>query len=228
MTFKRQIVDAFVKQSRDAGYKSRAAYKLLDLQDRFRIIKPGNSVLDLGCSPGSFLQVACQALGPRDRQGVVLGLDLTEVDVSKLKHCDGRAFAVQADASVLLTNDPLTMERFHRALPAPARTALQRGFDVVLSDVRPRIILRFCRFMKRITESFIFCPLLVRPRCVTQREAFWMGRNPPPSPSWRLALPLGPVWTRQPPRAVTAILWQHLLHQRSFSTGSGQVPRPCR
>lgn len=55
---------------------SRAAYKLKEIQTKHRLIRPGARVLDLGCSPGAWMQVACQELGPRERGGVVLGIDI--------------------------------------------------------------------------------------------------------------------------------------------------------
>ena len=59
----------------------------------------GNTVLDLGCAPGAWLQVACQALGPGDK-GLVLGVDLQSVAVPK-KHCDRRVLTLQADVTTL-------------------------------------------------------------------------------------------------------------------------------
>jgi len=66
----------------------------------------GGRVLDLGCVPGAWLQVACQQIGPRDRGGLVLGVDLQEVKVPP-RFCDDRVKVVQADAR-LMTPEMLT------------------------------------------------------------------------------------------------------------------------
>lgn len=57
-------------------------------------------MLDLGCVPGAWLQVACQQIGPRDRGGLVLGVDLQEPSVPP-RHCDDRVRVLQADARLL-------------------------------------------------------------------------------------------------------------------------------
>jgi 23S rRNA U2552 (ribose-2'-O)-methylase RlmE/FtsJ len=53
-----------------------ALLQLLEIQNKHRIIRPGGSVLDLGCAPGAFLQVACQFLGPIEKGGAVVGVDV--------------------------------------------------------------------------------------------------------------------------------------------------------
>lgn len=59
-----------------AGYVARSAYKLLEMQERYKLVRRGSRVLDLGCVPGAWLQVACQNLGPRSAGGMVLGIDI--------------------------------------------------------------------------------------------------------------------------------------------------------
>jgi 23S rRNA U2552 (ribose-2'-O)-methylase RlmE/FtsJ len=59
-----------------AGYVARSAFKLLEIQEKHKIIPPGGRVLDLGCHPGAWLQVACQSLGPPKRGGLVIGVDI--------------------------------------------------------------------------------------------------------------------------------------------------------
>jgi 23S rRNA (uridine2552-2'-O)-methyltransferase len=80
----RQLNDPFVAQARREGYRGRAAFKLIQLDDRFGFLKPGARVVDLGCAPGGWLQVAVErvnALGKRPgKRGTVLGVDLREVE----------------------------------------------------------------------------------------------------------------------------------------------------
>ena len=81
----RQLNDPYVKRAKADGYRGRAAYKILELDDRVRFLVPGARVVDLGCAPGGWCQVAVKrvnALGERTdkRIGTVLGVDLQEVD----------------------------------------------------------------------------------------------------------------------------------------------------
>jgi 23S rRNA (uridine2552-2'-O)-methyltransferase len=81
----RQLNDPYVLRARREGYRGRAAYKIIELDDRFGFLKPGARVVDLGCAPGGWLQVAVarvNALGERagTPRGRVLGIDLQEVE----------------------------------------------------------------------------------------------------------------------------------------------------
>lgn len=81
----RQLNDPYVKQAKAEGYRGRAAYKILELDDKYRFLVPGARIVDLGCAPGGWLQVAVKranTLGERKSkaQGYVLGIDLQEVD----------------------------------------------------------------------------------------------------------------------------------------------------
>ena len=81
----RQLNDPYVKRAQVDGYRGRAAYKILELDDKFRFLVPGARVVDLGCAPGGWCQVAVQrinALGtrPGKKVGTILGVDLQEVE----------------------------------------------------------------------------------------------------------------------------------------------------
>jgi 23S rRNA (uridine2552-2'-O)-methyltransferase len=81
----RQLNDPYVVRAKREGYRGRAAYKILELDDKYGFLKPGARVVDLGCAPGGWCQVAVSrvnALGEtRSKpQGRVLGVDLQEVD----------------------------------------------------------------------------------------------------------------------------------------------------
>ena len=72
----RQLNDPYVVEARRLGYRSRAAFKLIELDDRFRLLRPGARVIDLGCAPGGWTQVAVGRVGAR---GKVVGVDVAEV-----------------------------------------------------------------------------------------------------------------------------------------------------
>ncbi|WP_171099125.1 RlmE family RNA methyltransferase [Ruegeria sp. HKCCD7255] len=81
----RQLNDPYVKRANAEGYRGRAAFKILELDDKYRFLVPGARVVDLGCAPGGWLQVAVKrvnALGEKSgkRIGTVLGVDLQEVE----------------------------------------------------------------------------------------------------------------------------------------------------
>ena len=75
MTYKPQ--DSYYKKAKREGYRSRAAYKLLELQQRFRLMRPGDVVVDLGAAPGGWLQVAAKFVG---QSGKVIGIDLQPIE----------------------------------------------------------------------------------------------------------------------------------------------------
>jgi 23S rRNA (uridine2552-2'-O)-methyltransferase len=81
----RQLNDPYVLRAKAEGYRGRAAFKILELDDKYRFLVPGARVVDLGCAPGGWCQVAVErvnALGEKSgkKQGRVIGLDLQEVD----------------------------------------------------------------------------------------------------------------------------------------------------
>jgi 23S rRNA (uridine2552-2'-O)-methyltransferase len=81
----RQLNDPYVARARREGFRGRAAFKILELDDRFRFLVPGARVVDLGCAPGGWLQVAVDrvnALGAKQGKkiGRLLGIDLQEVE----------------------------------------------------------------------------------------------------------------------------------------------------
>ena len=63
----RQLNDPYVAAARAAGYRSRAAWKLIEIDDRFRLLRPGATAIDLGAAPGGWTQVACERVGRRGR-----------------------------------------------------------------------------------------------------------------------------------------------------------------
>lgn len=109
--------DFYYKKAKREGYRSRAAYKLIELNRRFSIIKGNDVVVDLGCAPGGFLQVASEIVGEK---GVVVGIDLLPVvPVGK------NVFVVEGDFTDL-SNISLLLSFIDG-----------RKFDVLLSDMAP-------------------------------------------------------------------------------------------
>jgi 23S rRNA (uridine2552-2'-O)-methyltransferase len=112
--------DHFHQRAKREGYRSRAAFKLLEIQQGQRLLRPGQRVIDLGCWPGGWLQVASEAVGPKGR---IVGVDLAAID-PPLKN--ENVFAFCADLT-----QPSVVEELIERLGGPA--------DVVLSDAAPKL-----------------------------------------------------------------------------------------
>ncbi len=76
----RQLNDPYVQRARAEGYASRAAYKLLEINERYEILKPGQRVVDLGAAPGGWCQVAVNAVGSTADDMRVVGIDYLDMD----------------------------------------------------------------------------------------------------------------------------------------------------
>jgi 23S rRNA (uridine2552-2'-O)-methyltransferase len=112
----RQLNDPYVAQAKRDGYRSRAAYKLVEIDDKHHLLKPGMTVVDLGAAPGGWSQIAARRVGSASGKGRVVAIDLLD-----MPEIGGVNFA-QLD---FLDND------------APARLiAMMEGrADVVMSDM---------------------------------------------------------------------------------------------
>lgn len=135
----REIHDHFFKRAKEQGYRSRAAFKLLEIDQRKRLLRRGDWVLDAGCAPGSWLQVLAERLGP---EGRAVGVDLKETDPRGLRPT---VRAVVGDLETVTLRELLGS--WHDArLGAPSmdealapRTSSpgRPPFDVVVSDIGP-------------------------------------------------------------------------------------------
>jgi 23S rRNA (uridine2552-2'-O)-methyltransferase len=75
----RQARDPFVLKAKKEGYIARSAYKLVEMDDRYHLLKPGQRLLDLGAAPGGWCQVVLQRVRPQDTGGLLIALDLLEM-----------------------------------------------------------------------------------------------------------------------------------------------------
>lgn len=124
----RKLHDRYFKQAKAEGYLARSAYKLLEIQERHGVMRRGDRVLDLGCAPGSWMQVAEKLVGPR---GLVVGVDLSPVThrfPPHVHHFVGDVFLI--DAGQLLGVEQNAVGRSNPLEGVPR-------FDVVLSDMAP-------------------------------------------------------------------------------------------
>jgi 23S rRNA (uridine2552-2'-O)-methyltransferase len=112
----RQLNDPYVAKAKAQGYRSRAAFKLVEIDDKFRLLKPGMAVVDLGAAPGGWSQVAAKRVGSVDGKGKVVAIDLLE-----MPEIPGVEF-VQLD---FMADDA----------PEKLTAMLGDGADVVMSDM---------------------------------------------------------------------------------------------
>jgi 23S rRNA (uridine2552-2'-O)-methyltransferase len=129
----RQLNDPYVAEARRQGYRSRAAFKLQQLDQRFHLLARGAKVVDLGCAPGGWSQVAVECVGPR---GIVVGCDLSETDSlfsAVLIHGDFRNEAVIAQIRAAL-DGPANVVLSDMAAPATGHAATDHLRVVALAE----------------------------------------------------------------------------------------------
>ena len=111
--------DSYYKKAKQEGYRSRAAYKLLELQQRYRLLTPGDAVVDLGAAPGGWLQVAAKIVG---QTGKIIGVDLQTIESFRERNI------------ILLQGDMASAE-----IQAQIKARLNGPVDCVLSDLAPKL-----------------------------------------------------------------------------------------
>jgi 23S rRNA (uridine2552-2'-O)-methyltransferase len=76
----RQLNDPYVARAKREGWRSRAAYKLLEIQEKYELLQPGQKIADLGAAPGGWSQVAAKAVRSQSGGGMVVGIDLLDIE----------------------------------------------------------------------------------------------------------------------------------------------------
>ena len=112
----RQLNDPYVQAARKDGYRSRAAYKLRQIDEKFGLLLPGLRIVDLGAAPGGWTQIALEHVRPEQTGGQVIAFDITEIAPI------GGAVIVQGDL-------------FDEKAPQDLRDAIMGQADVVLCDM---------------------------------------------------------------------------------------------
>jgi 23S rRNA (uridine2552-2'-O)-methyltransferase len=112
----RQLNDPYVTRAKREGYRSRAAYKLIEIDDKHRFLKPGARVVDLGAAPGGWSQIAAKRCGAAEGKGRVVA-----IDVLALAPIPGVDFA--------------RLDFLSPEAPAEVKAMLSGAADVVLSDM---------------------------------------------------------------------------------------------
>jgi 23S rRNA (uridine2552-2'-O)-methyltransferase len=116
MAQKRKLQDKYFRAAKREGYVARSAYKLLEINKRRKLIRKGDRVLDLGCAPGSWMQVAEKIIG---EEGLLVGIDLQKVSTSFGEN----VHTIQGD--------------FTKTTASELLGGQDELFDVVMSDMAP-------------------------------------------------------------------------------------------
>lgn len=111
--------DKYFLKAKENGFRARSAFKLKEIQIKFNLIKKGDNVLDLGCAPGSFLQVMAEIIGP---EGTVVGVDILPLTPLPRKN----VITIQGDIRETDVTDL-------RARYAPG------GFNLITCDIAPNL-----------------------------------------------------------------------------------------
>jgi 23S rRNA (uridine2552-2'-O)-methyltransferase len=151
---RRHVTDPYVRKAKEQGYRSRAAFKLLELDQREKLLRPGATVVDLGAAPGGWSQVASQKVGPSGR---VVAIDLLPI-------------APIAGVTVLQAD--------FRA-PVLLEELAETKADVVLCDVSPNLsgisLVDQARALELAGAAVEFCAKALKPEGVFVVKAFQGG-----------------------------------------------------
>ena len=101
---RRHVTDPYVKEARKQGYRSRAAFKLLEIDQRESILKAGKTVLDLGAAPGGWSQVAAEKVKPGGKVTAIDLLPIAPISGVTILKGDFRAVQIEGNADVVLSD----------------------------------------------------------------------------------------------------------------------------
>ena len=156
----RQLNDPYVARAKKEGYRSRAAYKILELDDKFGWLKPGKTVLDLGAAPGGWTQVASSRVRSNPDAPSVIGVDLLPVD--------------PISGATLLQLDFMD-----DAAPDIIRSYIPQGVDIVFSDMAPNTTghtpTDHLRIMVLLESAYPFACEVLKPGGVFVAKVFQGG-----------------------------------------------------
>ncbi len=158
-----QVQDIWFHRAKSAGYRARSAFKLLQIQEETGIIRPDTIALDLGCAPGSWLQVLSKIIGD---EGRILGVDLQEVAQFSQKHITTMVGDMMAPETHEKIRDYLNeLHQSKTAWQAVWWINERGGFQLITSDVAPRTTGRndddqyhsamLCLEVLKIAEKFL-------------------------------------------------------------------------
>ncbi|MEW6768311.1 MAG: RlmE family RNA methyltransferase [Pseudomonadota bacterium] len=158
----RQLNDPYVAQAKRDGFRSRAAYKLQEIDDKHRFLKKGQVVVDLGAAPGGWSQIAAKRVGSAEGKGKVIATDLLEMG-----EIPGVTFA--------------QMDFLNEAAPEKLRAMIGGGADVVMSDMAANTTghrkTDQLRIVGLVEEAAVFASEVLNPGGVFLAKVFQSGAD---------------------------------------------------
>jgi len=158
----RQLNDPYVAQAKRDGFRSRAAYKLQEIDDKHRFLKKGQVVVDLGAAPGGWSQIAAKRVGSAESKGKVIAIDLLEMD-----EIPGVTFA--------------QMDFLNENAPDKLRAMIGGGADVVMSDMAANTTghrkTDQLRIVGLVEEAAVFASEVLNPGGVFLAKVFQSGAD---------------------------------------------------
>jgi 23S rRNA (uridine2552-2'-O)-methyltransferase len=202
----RELHDEYFKRAKAEGFVARSAYKLMEIDDKKRLLPWGGAVLDLGCAPGSWLQVACERVGEGGR---VVGIDLQEVTIER------RENLVTLVGDIFKTPTEAFLEHAGGG---------RRRFQTVLSDMAPNTSghgddLLSARLCRRVLELL---PGLLAQGGSMCMKIFEGSECPDVIRETRAMFAAAGVTK---PRASRDVSRETYIYGKGFSPPSGQAPR---
>ncbi|MBL0318864.1 MAG: RlmE family RNA methyltransferase [Alphaproteobacteria bacterium] len=160
----RQLNDPYVAQAKEDGYRSRASYKIKEVQEKFHIFKPGSHVVDIGSAPGGWCQVASEYIAKNpNKPGMVYAIDILE-----MPPIPGVTF-IQGD----FTSETVR-QQFHSSISEP--------IDVVMSDIAPSTCgnpqIDHLRCVAMCEEALFFALDVLKPNGHFVAKIFQGGEEP--------------------------------------------------
>jgi 23S rRNA (uridine2552-2'-O)-methyltransferase len=189
---RRHVTDHYVRKAREQGYRSRAAYKLLELDKKEKLLRPGMTVVDLGAAPGSWSQVAAERTRPG---GKVIAVDLLEIapisGVTVLKGDFREAKVLEAlqgrQADVVLSDVLPNLTGIPNVDQARAAELSYAGIDFCSQALKPAGVFivkaflgeAFGEVQQRLKQAFRTVKV-VKPEASRgeSRETYFVARNP--------------------------------------------------
>jgi 23S rRNA (uridine2552-2'-O)-methyltransferase len=149
----RQLNDPYVAKAQDQGYRARSAFKLIEINEKYRILQPGMTVIDLGAAPGGWTQVAAEKLKVGTPKGTTKGSQIVAVDLSEM--------APLKDVTIITAD--FTKESTVQAI----LENLTGGVDVLLSDMAAPACgmtdVDHIRIMNLVEAAYEFACLVLKP-----------------------------------------------------------------
>ena len=130
----RQLNDPYVAAAKREGFRSRAAYKLAEIDDKHRLLKPGMRVVDLGAAPGGWSQIAAERVAAVPGQGQVVAIDLDPSMRARVTLDVDRKLQLPTDTSAGIRTSGLLGDQYIALAPGAEEAPLKSGDEITMTE----------------------------------------------------------------------------------------------